>query len=181
MRYLDKILEGEIATMKISNKKIALVGLFIALEVLLSGTSIPIGVTKIMPLQHTLNATAGVLLGPWYAAITAFFTAIIRVSLGTGTIFAFPGGIFGGLVVGYVYNLIKKDYAAFTEPVGTALLGGTLSALIFAPAIGAKGSVWFFIYLFALSSVPGSVIGFFFIKLIKKLQEKSGIQNYFDI
>lgn len=155
--------------MKISNKKIAFVGLFIALEVLLSGTSIPVGATKIMPLQHTLNATAGILLGPWYAAVAGLFTAIIRVSLGTGTIFAFPGSVFGGLVVGYVYKTVRKDYAAFTEPLGTALIGGTLSALIFAPSIGVGGSVWFFIYLFALSSVPGAIIGYFLVKLLRKV------------
>ncbi len=155
--------------MKISTKKIAFVGLFIALEVLLSGTSIPIGATKVMPLQHTLNATAGILLGPWYAATAGLFTAVIRVSLGTGTIFAFPGSIFGGLVVGYLYKFIRKDQAAFAEPLGTALIGGTLSGLLFAPAIGAGGTVWFFIYLFALSSVPGAIIGYFFVKLIRKV------------
>jgi energy coupling factor transporter S component ThiW len=163
--------------MKINTKKIAFVGLFIALEVLLSGTSIPVGATKVMPLQHTLNAVAGILLGPWYAAVAAFFTAIIRISLGTGTIFAFPGGVFGGLVVGYVYKYFKKDYAAFAEPVGTALIGGTLSALLFAPAIGAKGSVFFYIYLFALSSVPGSITGFFFIKLIKRFLKDSDLTD----
>ncbi|MDI3548886.1 MAG: hypothetical protein PWR10_2538 [Halanaerobiales bacterium] len=153
--------------MKLPTKKIVLVGLFIGLEVLLSGTSIPVGATKVMPLQHTLNAIAGILLGPWYAALAALFTAIIRLSLGTGTIFAFPGGVFGGLVVGYAYQIIKKDYAALTEPIGTALIGGTLSGLIFAPAIGAKGSVWFFIYLFALSCVPGSIIGYFLVKALR--------------
>ncbi len=154
--------------MKISTKKIAFVGLFIALEVLLSGTSIPVGATKVMPLQHTLNATVGILLGPWYAAIAGLFTAVIRVSLGTGTIFAFPGSIFGGLVVGYFYKFFKKDQAAFAEPLGTALIGGTLSGFLFAPVIGTGGTVWFFIYLFALSSVPGAIIAYFFVKLIRK-------------
>ncbi|AZO93625.1 energy coupling factor transporter S component ThiW [Halocella sp. SP3-1] len=155
--------------MKVSTKKVAFVGLFIALEVVLSGTSIPVGATKIMPLQHTLNATAGILLGPWYAVVAGFFTAVMRVSLGTGTIFAFPGSVFGGLVVGYFYKIGKKDYAAFTEPLGTALIGGTLSALLFAPVINAEGSIWFFIYLFALSSVPGGIIGYFFVKLIRNV------------
>ncbi|MFP4661533.1 MAG: energy coupling factor transporter S component ThiW [Halanaerobiales bacterium] len=155
--------------MKISTKKIAFVGLFIALEVILSGTSIPVGATRVMPLQHTLNAAAAILLGPWYAAVAGLFTAVIRFSLGTGTIFAFPGSIFGGLVVGYIYKYVKKDFAAFTEPLGTALIGGTLSGLIFAPTIGAGGTVWFFIYLFALSSIPGAIIGYFFIKLLRKV------------
>lgn len=156
--------------MKVSSKKIAFVGLFTALEVILSGTSIPIGATRIMPLQHTLNAAAGILLGPWYAVVAGFFTSVIRVSLGTGTIFAFPGSIFGGLVVGYFYKIRKKDYVAFAEPLGTALIGGTLSGLLFAPLINAEGSIWFFIYLFALSSIPGAIIGYFFIKLIRNLK-----------
>ncbi|MFW6022608.1 MAG: energy coupling factor transporter S component ThiW [Halanaerobiaceae bacterium] len=155
--------------MKLSTKKIAFVGLFIALMVILSGTSIPVGATKIMPLQHTLNAAAGILLGPWYATVAGFFTALIRVSMGTGTIFAFPGSIFGGLIVGYAYRYLRKDVAALTEPVGTALIGGTLSGLFFAPAVGSESSIWFFIYLFALSSVPGAVLGYFFVKLIRKV------------
>ncbi len=163
--------------MKINTKKIALVGLFIALGVLLSGTSIPIGATRVMPLQHTLNVAAGILLGPWSAAVAAFFTAFIRVSLGTGTFFAFPGGIFGGLIVGYVYKYSKKEYAAFTEPLGTALIGGTLSALILAPAMGVKGSILFFIYLFALSSIPGSVIGFIFVKVLRKMIKLDSFQK----
>ena len=153
----------------INNKKIALSGLFIALGVLLAGTAIPVGVTKIMPLQHSLNVVAGILLGPWYAFAVAFFTALLRLSLGTGTIFAFPGGIFGGLVVGYFYHFLRSDLTALAEPLGTTLLGGMLSALVFAPAIGVGGSVFFFIYLFALSSVPGSVLGFFFIKILQRV------------
>ena len=62
--------------MKISSRKMALAGLFIALEVLLSGTSIPVGPSRVMPLQHTLNAVCGILLGPWYAALAGLFTAV---------------------------------------------------------------------------------------------------------
>ncbi|MEJ6952522.1 energy coupling factor transporter S component ThiW [Natronospora cellulosivora (SeqCode)] len=155
--------------MKVSNKKIAFVGLFIALQVLLSGTSIPVGATRIMPLQHSLNVVAGILLGPWYAFLAAFITAIIRVSIGTGTVFAFPGSVFGALFVGYAYRFTKNYYAAFAEPVGTAIVGGIVSALVLAPNIAAEGSVWFFIYLFAISSVPGSIVGYFFVKVIKKV------------
>ncbi len=155
--------------MKISSRKMALTGLFIALEVLLSSTSIPVGPSRVMPLQHTLNAVCGILLGPWYAALAGLFTAVIRVSLGTGTIFAFPGSIFGGLVVGCFYRFFKRDEAAFAEPLGTALIGGVLSGLVFAPAIGTTGSTWYFVYIFALSSVPGAILGFFLIKLLRKI------------
>lgn len=165
-----KHLSSEAVTRKkVSARKVAFVGLFIAMEVTLSGTSIPVGASKIMPLQHTFNAVVGILLGPWYAVIAAFFTSIIRVSLGTGTIFAFPGSIFGGLVVGYLYMFFKKDQVALAEPLGTSLLGGGLAGLIFAPATGAEGSICYFVYIFAISSIPGAVIGYFLLMLIRKI------------
>ena len=72
-------------------RKIILTGLFAAIAVILSGISFPIGPTKCFPFQHAINAICGVLLGPWYAALSAMISGIIRNMLGTGTIFAFPG------------------------------------------------------------------------------------------
>ena len=80
-------------------KKIALTAVLIALTVVLSPFYIPLGTTKCFPAQHLMNAVAGVLLGPWYAALMALATGTIRNILGMGTIYAFPGGIPGALVV----------------------------------------------------------------------------------
>ena len=117
-------------------RNIVLAALFAALAVLLSGIHIPAGPIKAFPFQHTVNIVAGVVVGPWYAALSALVAAIIRNAVGTGTPFAFPGGIPGGIVVGLVFRWVRKDWAAFTEPVGTGLIGVSLSVLILGPDHG---------------------------------------------
>jgi energy coupling factor transporter S component ThiW len=144
----------------ITTRNLVLVALFAGLAVVLSGINFPVGPTKVFPCQHALNAVAGVLLGPWYAALAALIAAVMRNLLGTGTIFAFPGSIPGALVVGFAYRWWKKDYAAFLEPLGTGPLGATISALIVAPLIG-KTMTWvWFQTAFLASSIPGSILGF---------------------
>ena len=83
------------------------------------------------------------------AALAGLFTAVIRKSLGTGTIFAFPGSIFGEACGGgLLLQVLQRDEeAAFAEPLGTTLIGGVLSGLVFAPAIGTTGSTWYFLYI----------------------------------
>ena len=50
-------------------RKIVLAGLFAAMAVLLSGIHFPVGPIKAFPFQHMVNIVAGVMIGPWYAAI----------------------------------------------------------------------------------------------------------------
>ncbi|WP_322822783.1 energy coupling factor transporter S component ThiW [Chloroflexus sp.] len=56
-------------------------------------TSFPIGIARVNPTQHFINVIAAVLLGPWWATGIAGVIAILRISLGVGTILAFPGGM----------------------------------------------------------------------------------------
>ena len=73
---------------KVSIQKLAISGVLIALAVVLSGFSIPIGASKCFPIQHMVNVIAGTLLGPWYAVGMAFVTSLIRLIMGTGTLLA---------------------------------------------------------------------------------------------
>jgi len=159
-----------------NTRKIALSAVLAAIAVSLSSVvSFPLyGVTP-FPIQHMVNAIAGVLLGPWYAVLIAIVVGSVRYMLGTGTIHAFPGGIFGGLVVGLVYRYVwKKDYAALLEPIGTVIIGAAASAYIFGPLAaqaslrGASGNLAFFAVLFAPSSIPGCILGFVVIKVIRR-------------
>jgi len=139
----------------------------------------PFFTTKAYPGQHLINALAGVMLGPWWAAAAAILIGVIRNILGIGTIYAFPGGIPGGVVVGLVYLLTRRSkrpairyLATLTEPIGTVLIGGTLSLAVIAPIIGDPrllGAVehyglLHFLPIFwsgwALSSIPGSTAGY---------------------
>ncbi|HDI42644.1 MAG TPA: energy coupling factor transporter S component ThiW [Candidatus Bathyarchaeota archaeon] len=157
---------------EVSSKRVALTAVLISIGVVLAPiVYFPIGPTKCYPIQHMINAVAGVLLGPWYAAGIATAIGIIRYTSGFGTIFAFPGGIPGALVVGLVHRYIRRsDYAALTEPIGTVVIGATLSALVFAPLIGRIKPLAFFWTFFAASSIPGCILGFIVIKMLRRAE-----------
>lgn len=148
---------------------IAYIAVFGALGAVLGWISFPIGPTKVYPLQHTINALAGVLIGPW-AVVSALIAATIRFATGMGTIYAFPGSPFGALVVAVVYKLLKKDTSALFEPLGTVFIGGTLSGLLIAPYFtqGSAPTMWFFWTAFAASCIPGAVIGYIILKILRR-------------
>lgn len=165
---------------KAQSKDIALAAILSALGVVIAHTLwFPWLGTKAYPGQHIINSIAGILLGPIWAAIIAVIVGTIRIALGIGTIYAYPGGIPGGIIVGLIYWLFRKItsrkmalIAALSEPIGTVLIGGTLSLFIVAPLAGteallsslkAKGAIGALIGLWsgwALSSVPGCIIGY---------------------
>ena len=63
--------------------KLVLSGMFVALAVVLSTFSIPVGGSKCFPIQHMVNVLSAVFLGPWYGLGIAFCTSLIRNLLGT--------------------------------------------------------------------------------------------------
>jgi energy coupling factor transporter S component ThiW len=149
-------------------RKMVLTGLFAAVAVILSGIHLPLGPTKVFPFQHMVNAVAGVLIGPWYGALAALIAAIIRNAMGTGTIFAFPGGIPGAIVVGLVYQYTRRDWAAFLEPIGTGGIGVLVITLLVGPLLGKEFAFAFFFTAFMASSIPGSVLGYFLLKALRR-------------
>jgi energy coupling factor transporter S component ThiW len=161
----------------ISTKKVAFAAVMVAVTVVLSPFYIPLGTTKCFPAQHMVNGIAGVLVGPWYAAAMALATGVIRNVLNMGTLYAFPGGIPGALVVGLIHRYVKKtDFASVAEPLGTVVIGATLSALILAPMQGHNLTMYFFWIAFAASSIPGSIIGFIVLKALRGV----GFAKFFD-
>ena len=163
----------------ITTKKVALAGLLSALGVVISPYLwFPFLASKAYPGQHMINAVAGVLLGPWWASLIAVIVGTIRISLGVGTIYAYPGGIPGAIVVGGVAWLLRRlnwkhiEVAALFEPLGTVLIGGTISVYIFAPMLGHVKMMWALIPIWgswAISSVPGCIIGYFVLLGLKKV------------
>ena len=160
--------------------RLALSAVLIALGVVLSIPGVgtfPAGPTKVYPFQHMINAISGIFLGPLYATFIAFAIGVIRNEIGTGTFFAFPGGIPGAIVVSLIYRYVKKsDFVALTEPLGTAI-GALISASFVAPLIGAKPSLPFlgltaqwqlFLIFFWMSSIPGAIIGYFIVVLLRR-------------
>ncbi|MBU6996504.1 MAG: energy coupling factor transporter S component ThiW [Theionarchaea archaeon] len=151
-----------------NTKLLSYIAIFGALGAALGWISIPVGPTRVFPLQHTINAISGVLIGPW-AVVSSLIAATVRFSTGMGSIHAFSGSPFGALVVSLVYKLIKKDAAAFFEPVGTVCIGGTLSGLLIAPFITENApTLWFFWTAFGASCIPGAILGYFILKILRR-------------
>jgi energy coupling factor transporter S component ThiW len=154
--------------------------MFAAIAVLLSGFSFPIGPSRCFPFQHAVNVIAGVLLGPWWALGGAFISSMARNLLGTGTILAFPGSMFGALAVGFAANTLsanRRVFAAAAEPLATGLLGAWIASLI--AANSGSGPMFTLLSIaFLASSVPGALIGCLALYSLKTLyrreEEKAG-------
>lgn len=154
-------------------RKIVFSALFSALALAISPVAwFQWGPTKAFPGQHMVNVLAGIIIGPIWASLCAIIVGTLRIMLGVGTIFAYPGGIPGGLMVGILYIILKKKIesrnaivlASLGEPVGTVLIGGTISWYIVDPFFGATlqsrfGALLPFYLGWALSSVSGCIIG----------------------
>lgn len=159
--------------------KVAMCAIFIALGVVLSYFNpfayILIFGTRINPFAHLINAMTGVLIGISFSCTTALGIAIIRFSAGIGTIHAFHGGISGAFIVGIIaYYLRKKkpeysNLAALCEPIGTVFIGGTIAYLIAPIGESIIAGLITYWWLFFLSSLTGSIIGFVILILLKKV------------
>jgi len=149
-------------------RKIVLTSLLAAVAVLLSGIHFPVGPSKVFPFQHMVNGLAGVLVGSWYGALAALMAGIIRNALGTGTLFAFPGGIPGVIVVGFFFRFFRRDWAVLTEPLGTGFIGVGLIVAMLGPMMKREFAFMLFFPAFMLSSIPGAILAFFLLKTLRK-------------
>ncbi|WP_409290397.1 energy coupling factor transporter S component ThiW [Peribacillus sp. SCS-37] len=136
--------------------------------------AIPIGFTRVFPVQHFINVMAAVLLGPYYAAAGAFCTSLLRNIMGTGSIFAFPGSVAGALLASHLFLKTKKLYMAFLgEVFGTGIIGALLAYPIAVFILGQKAALFGFIPAFIFSSLAGAVFGAAVLSLI--LKKKSSL------
>jgi energy coupling factor transporter S component ThiW len=141
--------------------KLTLTAMMIAMGTITSNMiAIPIGFTKVFPMQHFFNVLSAVLLGPYYAVAQAFCISLIRNLMGTGSIFAFPGSMVGALLASLLFLKTKKIYLAFAgEVIGTGVLGALLSYPIATLILGQKATLFGFIPLFIFSSIAGALLG----------------------
>ncbi|MGQ4873457.1 MAG: energy coupling factor transporter S component ThiW [Promethearchaeia archaeon] len=175
----DKIKESKISIRSYRTIRVATSAILIAVGLVLSYLNpfayFTLFGTKINPFAHLINAISGVLLGTMFALVVALGIAILRFSLGIGTIHAFHGGMSGALVVGLVSRFLwrrkieKVEIAAFFEPLGTVFIGGTIAYLI-APFGGISIFEGLLIYwgLFAASCIPGSILGYIILVFLKR-------------
>ena len=158
--------------------KLVLSGMFVALAVVLSTFSIPVGGSKCFPVQHMVNVLSAVFLGPWYGVAIAFCTSLIRNILGTGTLLAFPGSMIGALCCGLVYKHTGKlTFTYIAEVIGTGILGGLLAFPVAAFIMGKEVALFVYVVPFLVSTIGGTVIAAVLISILKANHTLEVLQN----
>ncbi|HHW55692.1 MAG: energy coupling factor transporter S component ThiW [bacterium] len=157
-------------------QRLTLAALFIAIATLTGHVFyIPVGFSKCFPIQHTVNVLAAVLLGPWYGVAIAFVTSLLRNVLGTGTLLAFPGSIFGALLAGVLYQRTGKVLlASLGEVVGTGFIGALAAYPIVKLVMGQETAIFFYVVPFLTSTVGGTIIGNLILKALTSLNIRIG-------
>ncbi|RPH52488.1 MAG: energy coupling factor transporter S component ThiW [Desulfobacteraceae bacterium] len=131
-------------------------------------TSLPIGIAKINPTQHFINMLGAVLLGPFWAMVTAAVIGLIRNVLGVGTILAFPGGMIGAILAGYLFRYTRNLHiGAFGEVIGSGIIAPVVCSVFFAPVLMGKAiPLLALIPSFLASSVTGAILGVIALKAL---------------
>jgi energy coupling factor transporter S component ThiW len=151
-------------------QKLTLTAMLIAIGTLTSNVLfIPLGVTKLFPMQSFINVLTAVMLGPYYALAEAFCISVLRNILGTGSIFAFPGSIIGALLSAYLFKKTQKLFMAFLgEVVGTGIIGAIACYPISTLILGKQATLFGFIPLFIFSALGGALIGLIVLAIFMK-------------
>lgn len=147
--------------------KNVLTALFIAIGVLSAHLiSIPIGPSRCFPVQSAVNILLAAWLGTRYAVSGAFLTSLLRNILGTGSLLAFPGSLFGALLAGFLYRKTQNIlWASLGEIIGTGILGSVIGMPIATYFLGSKAlGLFFLVPPFTLSAIGGAVIAWLLYK-----------------
>ncbi len=154
-----------------TTRKTAYAVVLVAIGVALAPyTSFPIGIAKVNPTQHFVNVIAAVLLGPWWAVLTAMVIGILRNAMGVGTLLAFPGGMIGAFLAGLAFRVMRRTWmAALGEIVGTGAIAPVVSALFVAPVLMGKAIPLLALApSFVCSTVAGALLGILALRLLKQ-------------
>lgn len=151
-------------------KKIAITAILISAGVVGSMLSIPVFGAKCAPIQHIINVISAVLLGPWYALISAFITSLLRNMLGIGSLLAFPGSMCGAFMSGMLYQCTKKlPFAYIGEIFGTGIIGALLAYPLALLIMGnAQAAIFIFVVPFMISSLVGTITAIILFSALNK-------------
>ena len=159
-------------------RKLTFTALFMAVGVLSAHlVYIPVGVSKCFPIQHAINVLLAVLLGTRYSVGAAFGMSVLRNILGTGSLLAFPGSMFGAALAGILYSRTRSIWGALAgEIIGTGIIGGLVAYPVAKYFLGSGVGAMFFVVPFLISTAGGSFIawGLYHTPVTSFLQEKLG-------
>ena len=150
-------------------KKLIIASICVALGVVLSTTSIPVGPSRIFPFQHMINVILAVVVGARFSVGAAFSTSCLRNVLALGSPLAFPGSMIGAWLSAYLYKKYNALWAAaLGEIIGTGLIGALVSYPIANFLLGKPLALLTLITSFSMSSVAGACIGFIVLQILSR-------------
>ena len=165
--------------MNIKIKKITIVTVMIALDVVLS----PIfRIEGMAPMSSVMNIIAGVTLGPFYTVVMALITGIIRIVIMGIPPLALTGAVFGALLSSLFYKYGRTMYwAMFGEFVGTGLSGSLISYPVMVWFTGTHQGLYWMIYTprFIGATLIGAVIAYFILLNLTKIKIYQDVQQIF--
>ena len=145
-------------------KKLIIASICVALGVVLSTTSIPIGPARIFPFQHMINVILAVIVGARFSVGAAFSTSCLRNVLALGSPLAF-----GAWLSAYLYKKYNSIWAAaLGEIIGTGILGAFISYPIANFLLGKPLALLTLITSFSMSSISGACIGFVVLQILSR-------------
>lgn len=164
------------ASDKKMTRYITITGVLTAVNVVLGALiTIPLGPIRAAPVQHLINVIGAVLTGPW-VIVQAFISSTLRILMGTGTPFAYPGSMIGALLAWLLYRKFKKlHYAAAGEVIGTGIFG-SLSTYPLIIVLGLDtGFFWALAPAFLVSSLIGAAVSWM---MLTQLEKREVLSNF---
>ncbi|HWR40639.1 MAG TPA: energy coupling factor transporter S component ThiW [Patescibacteria group bacterium] len=143
-------------------QKMTFAALFVAIGVLSAHLIyIPVGIAKCFPVQHAINILLAVLLGTRYSVGAAFSISLLRNVLGTGSLLAFPGSLFGAALAGILYRRTNHILGAIAgEVIGTGIIGSLVAFPAAKFLLGSSAGAFFFVAPFLVSTTGGSLLAY---------------------
>jgi energy coupling factor transporter S component ThiW len=135
--------------------KLIYLAMMVALGVVISPI---LRVEGMCPMQHLINVTCAVMIGPWGALVCAILIGVLRMVLMGITPMALTGAVFGAFLSGMLYRLShgKLIFAVLGEVIGTGVIGAIVSYPVMTYLWGRTGLTWFF---YVPSFTAGTIIG----------------------
>jgi len=161
---------------KINLKKLTMLSMFVAMGVVISPI---LRVEGFCPMQHFINVTCAVFLGPVYAVICAVLIGAIRmITMGIPPL-ALTGAVFGAALSGILYTISKKKiiFAVIGEIIGTGIIGAIVSYPVMAFLVGKSGlTLLFYVPSFITATIMGGSIAFIFLVALEKTKLLSNLK-----